>query len=156
VILGDVLIRRGLATQHALRDAVRRWGSRRGARVARIAVELVDGRSQSPMETRVRLLLVDAGFTGFLVNQPAVDDVGGFLATPDLQFRTLKVAIEYEGDQHRTDPKQWGEDIKRYELLQQHGWIVIRLIARDVFVTPAATARRIQDALERQARRLAS
>lgn len=155
VILGDEILRRELATKEQLREAVRRWGRRRGARSARIAVELVSGRARSPMETRVRLLLVDNGCTGFLVNETAVDEVGGFLATPDIQFRALKVAIEYEGDQHRTDKKQWDEDIRRYELLQQHGWIVIRLTARDIFDTPQATIRRIQDALDRQSRALA-
>lgn len=155
VILGDEILRRELATKEQLREAVRRWGRRRGARSARIAVELLSGRARSPMETRVRLLLVDNGYTGFLVNETAVDEVGGFLATPDIQFRALKVAIEYEGDQHRTDKKQWDEDIRRYELLQEHGWIVIRLTARDIFDTPQATIRRIQDALDRRRRALA-
>lgn len=36
------------------------------------------------------------------------------------------VIIEYEGEQHRGDQKQWNCDIRRYEELAAAGWIVIR------------------------------
>jgi hypothetical protein len=39
------------------------------------------------------------------------------------------VAVEYDGEQHRTDPERYARDIARLEELQRKGWIVIRVIA---------------------------
>lgn len=140
VIAGDVIVRRRLATVKELRALVRAKAGARGSRGARVAVVLLDGRSKSPMETRLRLLLVDHGITGFLVNRTVCDEAGGWLCTPDIQFPLLLIALEYEGDQHRTDRRQWQEDVRRYEVMRQHGWVVIRLVAADVLDRPGATA----------------
>ena len=40
-------------------------------------------------------------------------------------------AVEYEGDHHRTDRTQWHDDIRRYALLAEHGWTIIRATAAD-------------------------
>ena len=49
------------------------------------------------------------------------------------------VAVEYDGDHHRKDRRQYVKDIARLRMLEALGWIVIRVIAedkpRDVIVT---------------------
>lgn len=47
----------------------------------------------------------------------------------DLVYLELKVIIEYEGDQHRTDKGQWNTDINRQEEFGDEGWCVIWVAA---------------------------
>jgi hypothetical protein len=54
------------------------------------------------------------------------------LARPDLSYLPEKIAIEYEGDHHRTDRQQWKRDKSRRRLLEDHGWLVIEVIDDDV------------------------
>lgn len=151
VIAGDVLLGRGLAEQDEIAALIRAGDGARGVRGARRAVALLDAGAASPMETRLRLLLVDYGFTGFEVNRAVHDSVGGWLCRPDIQFPRRRVAIEYEGDHHRTDKEQWRSDIRRYEVLRENGWVVIRLVAPDILRTPHLSADRIRRELDRPA-----
>ena len=41
------------------------------------------------------------------------------------------VAVEYDGDHHRTDRRQYVKDMTRLRMLEQLGWLVIRVIAED-------------------------
>lgn len=54
------------------------------------------------METRTRLLLVFAGLPCPETNVPVFDDHGQWIGRPDLAYRRLRLAIQYEGDVHRT------------------------------------------------------
>ncbi|WP_375488120.1 DUF559 domain-containing protein, partial [uncultured Mycobacterium sp.] len=58
-----------------------------------------------------------------------------------------KVAVEYDGDQHRSDRSQYSWDIRRLEMLERRGWIVIRVMATD---RPADIVRRVRAALARR------
>jgi very-short-patch-repair endonuclease len=55
------------------------------------------------------------------------------------------VAVEYDGDQHRVDRRQYLKDIRRLEALEQMGWLVVRVVAED---RPADIVRRVRRALE--------
>jgi hypothetical protein len=44
-----------------------------------------------------------------------------------LLFRSFRVIIEYEGDQHRTDPQQWHKDIDRQEDFGGVGYLTVRV-----------------------------
>ena len=60
VVLGDAMLKARLTTVSALIEAIEAWhgsGTRLGLRAAKLMREGVD----SPMETRVRLLIVLAG-----------------------------------------------------------------------------------------------
>jgi very-short-patch-repair endonuclease len=46
-------------------------------------------------------------------------------------WREFMVAVEYDGDHHRKDRKQYVKDITRLRMLESLGWIVIRVIAED-------------------------
>ena len=47
----------------------------------------------------------------------------------DMGWEDLKIAVEYDGDHHRTDRRQFAKDIKRLEELAALGWLVIRVAA---------------------------
>ena len=134
VAVGDYLIRRGtpLATSGELHSAAIRQVSRIGRQKRMTALPLLSDRAESAAESRLRVLLVLAGFDDLLVNEPVYDDAGRFLARPDLRMRRAPVIVEYEGDYHRTDRAQWMKDISRVERLQSHGWHVVRVTADDL------------------------
>jgi hypothetical protein len=114
----------------------------------RAALPMLEPRTDSPMETRVRLLIVRAGLPYPRVNVDVFDaHDGSWLARPDFCYPAVKVAIEYDGDHHRTDKYQWRDDILRKEDLEDRGWRVIVLTADDVFVRPHVTIERIRGLL---------
>lgn len=142
VVLGDAILRRW-STAERLHDEVAGLARRRGIVRAREALRLVRQRVDSPMETRVRLLLVRAGLPCPEVGLDVVDETGAWTARPDLSYPELRIAIEYDGDHHRTDQKQWRRDRHRDEGMRDLGWIVVTLTADDVLRHPARTVERI-------------
>jgi hypothetical protein len=105
-------------------------------------LDMVDAGAQSPKETYLRLLLVQAGFprpeTQISVK---TNDTTFYL---DMGWSEFMVAVEYDGDQHRTDRWQYVKDVRRLEILQRLGWVVIRVIAED---HAADIVRRVRQAL---------
>lgn len=141
VILGDALAAWPLTTEEhhlGLTALVRLEAetlNRRhapGARAARVALDLVREGSRSPMETRARLLFIDTGLPEPELNGHVVDDGGEWVATVDFVWRVARVVVEYQGDQHRTDRRQWMRDVGRFELLTDLGWRVILMTAADL------------------------
>lgn len=79
VILGDAMVRQGFVTCEELVRAVASTTRRRGIRTARRAAALVRPRVDSPMETRVRLLIVFAGLPEPTTNLVVRDAHGGWI-----------------------------------------------------------------------------
>jgi Protein of unknown function (DUF559) len=144
VILGDAMLRRRLASWESLREAVAAAARRRGVRVARQALPLLRDGVDSPMETRLRLLLVSAGLPCPEVNVDIFDEHGHWFSRPDLVYRAPRLAMEYEGDTHRTDKRQWRADMTRHEVLHDLGWTVLRFHADDILARPKRTAERVR------------
>ncbi|TDD72018.1 hypothetical protein E1262_04710 [Jiangella aurantiaca] len=155
VVVGDAMVGRGLTTPERLietADAARR---RRGIVRARSLARLIRNRVDSPQETRLRLTLVDHGsLPEPAVNPDLLDDHGGWIGRPDLAYEEAKVAIQYEGDVHRTNRKRWRTDIARDEVLRDNGWEVIRVTADDL-ARPSQLCARVRRSLDRQRRRSA-
>lgn len=114
----------------------------RGLRQLRGVVALMDAGSESPQETRTRLVLVDAGLPP-PQTQIVVDDW-----RVDMGWEEFKVGIEYDGVQHWTDPRQHQRDIDRLAELLARGWLIVRVSAdmlryhRDVIVSRTCAALR--------------
>ena len=123
------------ATELKLADVellVDRYRGRRGMKAARAALELVDGGAQSPKETWLRLLLIRAGFPRPQTQIAVRNEWGWAEAYLDMGWEDIKVAVEYDGDQHRSSRYQYVKDIRRLEMLdQRYGWIVVRVVAED-------------------------
>ena len=131
VVAGDAFVTRDPALLAPLASAATGSGGR-GKRKLRAAAELVRSGSGSPMETRARLAFGRAGLPEPELNATVYAEDGHFLARVDFLWRESRVIVEYEGDQHRTDRRQWENDIQRVRLLEALGWKVIRITASDL------------------------
>jgi Protein of unknown function (DUF559) len=149
VSLGDAMTRRKnpVTTADALSFLMRETFKMKGLTLCREAIELIRPGTDSPMETDLRLLMVDARLPEPLVNVPALDDKGQFLALPDMSYPELKIAIEYDGDHHRTDPETWRRDVERRQRLEDAGWLIITATADDVIRYPERVIARIRTAI---------
>jgi hypothetical protein len=126
---------------------VDRYSGRRGMKTARVALALVDGGAQSPKETWLRLLLIRAGFPRPQTQIEVRNESGWAQAYLDMGWEDIKVAAEYDGDQHRLDRRQYVRDIRRLEMLEGRGWIVVRVVAEN---HPNDIIRRVGEARARR------
>ena len=146
VVLGDAVVGRS-GRPHLGRVVARRAGERGVVRMRRL-FEVVREGVDSPMETRTRLLVVRAGLPEPECGKDVhASDGYGWLARPDLRWLEFKVAVEYDGDLHRTKKKRWRNDIARREGLEDDGWRVVVVTADDVYLRPKETVARIRRAL---------
>ena len=146
VVAIDVLLARGIVRAVELEQAVAELTPGRGTRQARQVSTLVDGRAESPPESRLRVLLVLAGL--FPVPQfPVRDSAGAFVARVDLAFPEQRVAIEYDGVWHG-EPGQLGRDRRRMNKLSDAGWTVFYVTASDMH-DPVALVARVRAVLAR-------
>jgi hypothetical protein len=126
---------------------VRRYPGRRCIARARQAIELFDAGAQSPKESWLRVVLIQAGLPRPQTQLPVIDEFGNAVAYLDMGWEDVKVAVEYDGEQHRTDRRQYTWDVRRLEIVERLGWIVVRVVASD---RPAAVVRRVRAALARR------
>lgn len=147
VVVGDALARRHPAEAARLEAMVGGAGSRRGVRAARRALALLDPRSESPMESVLRVALVLAGLPA-PTPQHVVLHHGFFVARLDLAWPDVRLAVEYDGS-HHLDRPQWVADLRRRERLEAAGWTVVVLTAEDVLGDLDATVARVASHLRR-------
>jgi very-short-patch-repair endonuclease len=153
VAAGDKLIARRLpqTSRENLEREVARYKSRRGIRKLRQALTLLSDRAESPRESLLRVAIVLAGLPEPAVNQEVFSAVGRFLARLDLSYPQLKLSLEYQGDQHRTDRAQWQRDIARTRALQAEGWTELQFTQADLD-DPARFLTELRTILERLSR----
>ncbi|MEJ1088761.1 DUF559 domain-containing protein [Microbacterium sp. Mu-80] len=142
---------RPFVTREDIADRLVVWGRFPGCGTIRAALALARDGAESPKETETRMLLVERGLPEPVV-QYQVYDGWRQIARVDLAYPDLKIAIEYEGDGHRTSKKQWRRDIQRQRDLEDRGWIVIRLTQQDLTEADAVIAR-IRNAIATRQRR---
>ncbi len=118
----------------------------RGIRQLRELLPLVDGGAASPRESGIRLCLHDGGFPRPQTQVPVLSGSRP-VAFLDMGWQQYEVAVEYDGDHHRKDRKQYVKDIARLRMLEEMGWIVIRVIAED---SPAKWLAAVAAALRRR------
>jgi len=117
-----------LATAEEVAAAVGAQTGHRGARRLREAHFWVRPRVESPRETRLRLLIVRAGFPEPDTNIYLPLRPGKRAARGDLVFLAYKVLLEYDGEQHRTEDKQYHRDVERRGDVGEEHWRVIRVL----------------------------
>jgi Protein of unknown function (DUF559) len=139
----DALMRATPFSVEDVRLLGRRYPGARGLRQLRAALPLVDGGAASPKETWLRLLLINAGLPAPATQIP-VHENWRLVGLLDMGWENCKVAVEYDGDQHRTSRKQYARDHWRLRKFEAMGWIVIRVIAED---SPRDVVRRVRAAL---------
>jgi Protein of unknown function (DUF559) len=124
----------------------KRYRGARGLQQLRAVLPLVDGGATSPKETWLRLLLINAGLPTPTTQIP-VHENRRLFGVLDMGWEKYKVAVEYDGDHHRTNRQQYAKDQWRQRKLEALGWVVLRVIADD---GPADVVRRVRAALARR------
>ena len=120
----------GLTAERVLPLADRYKGAR-GVKKLRTALDLMDGGAQSPKETWLRLLLIDKGFPRPTTQIPVLNGRGVPFAYLDLGWEDVKIAVEYDGDQHRKSRSQYVWDEQRLRLIRECDWLHIKVIKED-------------------------
>jgi hypothetical protein len=114
-----------------------------GAGVARRAAEYVRDRVDSPMETRLRMLIVLAGLPEPDVNITVRTADGEPLRRYDLSYPSARVIVEYDGRQHIEREENWESDLDRREAIDDEGWRILVVTSRGIFKQPERTLQRI-------------
>lgn len=118
----------------------------RGIRALRTALAFADAGAESPQESRLRLLLVQSGLPRPVTQIPV--ERGHVRRRIDMGYPEWMVAIEYDGEQHWTSPRQHEEDIERLEFLAACGWTIVRVSRNQLRYRPREVVARIRKALE--------
>jgi hypothetical protein len=108
---------------------IERYPGVRGNKRARVILDLMDAGAESPRESWLRLVVIGAGLPR-PTTQIRVTD-GQLVAYLDMGWEDQLVALEYDGDHHRTDRRQYVKDVRRAEMLERLGWHVVRVIKED-------------------------
>lgn len=132
VAAGDYLIhwRAPLTTRQRLADAVARHPGRRGKPKLRLAVPMLNERSESPKESELRVILILGGLTGWVANLP-IRTAAGFRYRGDIAFPEERVLLEYQSSFHEGDVR-FRADMTRVSRLEADGWRVMFINADDL------------------------
>ena len=140
----DMALHSQLVGSAQLESAVAgRQGSKGVVRFRRV-VGLADKGAESPMETRLRLLLVLAGLPRPETQVALHDEGGRFLGRPDLFYRSHRLAIEYDGSSHRDNLTG---DNRRQNLLVNAGYRILRFTSDDVLRGSDSVVAQVRKAL---------
>lgn len=103
----------------------------RGLRRLRVALPLADAGAESPPETRLRLLLINAGLPRPTTQFVILDETGHYVRRIDMCWEQYQVGAEYDGEQHLTSRHQYVLDVQVNRVLQRLGWHVVHVIKED-------------------------
>lgn len=147
IVAADHALREGLVTPDELRVLSRVVSGWPHSHHVATMLAHMDGRSESPGESRLR---VDLAMAGIEVEPQVVvrDEAGGFVARVDLLVRGTKVVIEFDG---LVKYREGGSDAliaekAREDELRRLGYIVVRVVWADL-AHPARVLRRVRAAL---------
>lgn len=146
VVTVDALARVGRFPPAVLLD---RPAGRRGVTGLADVVAASDPRSESPPETRMRLIMARRGLPAPILQYEVFDEGGLFVARVDFGWKDVRVAGEYQGDHHRTDRAQWRRDQRRTAELAACDWVAVPWTGDDL-VAPRGFLQRLAATLERR------
>lgn len=155
VVVGDVVLRSGAATFDRLLACASRSAGLRGIEAARTVLPHFNGRSESPMETRLRLPLLAGGLTGLRV-QHDLYGPGGHAGRGDRYVPG--VVLEYDGREARLDRQVFVQERRRQTGIAELALELRRYSAADVYTRSprelVAEVRRAQELASGRPRRL--
>ena len=143
VVAADMFLHSRLVTIAELRGHVAMHPGARGIARLRRVVDLAEPKAESPMETRLRMLLVLAGIPRPEVQASIRTDDGRFLR-PDLLYRQHRLAVEFDGGNHRD---RLVDDNRRQNGLVITGIRILRFTAADVYGTSDRVVMLVRHAL---------
>jgi very-short-patch-repair endonuclease len=138
----DMAVHAGLTEPSALHRYAEDANGRAGAGRLR-SLSLLAAPAESPMETRLRWLLIQAGLP-----RPEVQAslrVGASRFRADLYYPSARLILEYDGGNHR---ERLVEDDRRQNLLNNAGFQFLRFTAPDIYSRPDVTVAQVRAALD--------
>ena len=151
VAAADKALFDGQVTKDDLKIALRVARLGPGRADARAAVELADGRSESPGESWARVLFVSLGLPTVAPQVEIRDERGKLVGRVDFLFRAQRTVVEFDGlvKYAGADGRQALIDEKRREdALRSLGYQVVRLTWRDLH-HPELVERLLREAFTR-------
>jgi very-short-patch-repair endonuclease len=118
--------------------------SRRGSARARSALAVADPRAESPMESVLRWVLLEAGLPAPVLQHVIRSAAGEFRA--DLAWPDRMVLVEFDGNVHR-ERDVFVRDVRRQNALVAAGWTVLRFTSADLLGRPEDVVAQIRRAL---------
>ena len=146
VVAGDWMVRRQRVPLAALVEAASHAAGRAGD-LARRAAAYVREKVDSPMETRLRMLLVLAGFPEPEINLEIRTVDGEVLRRYDLCWPGVRVIVEYDGRHHVERVDQWEQDLTRREAIDDSEWRILVVVSSGVYKSPEQTVQRVHTLL---------
>lgn len=145
VALGDCALRAGVTTTSRIEATLADAAGLRGVVAARAAVPLLDGRSESLNESRLRVAMHLDGLRDLDVQYDAYDE-DGHVARADLHLEG--VWIEYDGRRQRLEKTAFVGDRRRGSAVADLGHEVRRFTDQDVLGrSPASLGAEVRRAL---------
>jgi hypothetical protein len=144
VVIADMAMHLQLTSTAALHRSVEKSSGAQGVRKLRHVLEFVEPASESPMETRLRMLLVLGGLPRPEAQVTIRDSWHRFVGRPDLYYRGERLGLEYDGGIHR---ETLAEDNRRQNRLLEAGVRLLRFTAGDVFNSPDVVVAQVRNAL---------
>ena len=144
VVVVDAALHSQVADPTALETYASARSHRGGVVNLRRATHLAEPLAESPMESRLRMLLVLGGLPRPQAQVSLLDRRGRFLARPDLYYPDHRLALEYDGGNHRD---RLVEDNRRQNLLISAGYRLLRFTAGDIHSRPKIVEAQVRAAL---------
>ncbi len=140
-------VRKNLITPSELATIAENVGSEPFACPIRRRVSLVDARSESPLETLIRLVLVDGGLPLPVLQHVLTDIDGRVVARLDFAYVEWRIAIEADGRAVHDEVKAVYRDRQRGNDVELAGWHVLRFTWYDATMRPSYVVQTVADAL---------
>lgn len=121
---------------------------RRGIVAVRDLVALADGLAESPMESELRLIILDAGLPTPRLQYELLDG-NGELRRLDLAWPEYRLAVEYDGVPWHSGADALRRDRVRHVALQDVHWTAIPVMFDDVRFRPAGIVARVNQQMSR-------
>ena len=118
-----------------------------GSTAAAAAIRHVRHGAESRPETLLRLLLLRAGLPEPELGRDLYGANGRWLARVDLYFDEWRVVVEYDGEQHRENSRQYDRDQSRIESLLSAGYGLVKVRKYQLFQRPEVAVDRVSSAL---------
>lgn len=103
--------------------------------------------AESPGEATLRLALTRAGLPQPVLNWDLKLDDGRFVARLDLAWPRYRVASEYDGRVHASDPEQFTRDADRWDEIRDAHWDLVRVLSHHLRPSPQVAVDKVSRAL---------
>ena len=145
VVVADMALHARLISTANLSVSADESAGSQGVPKLRKVIEHVEPAAESPMETRLRMLLVLAGLPRPEVQVAIHDPLRRFLGRLDLYYPEQRLGLEYDGATHR---ETLAEDNRRQNRLVDAGVRLLRFTATDIYNTPDVVVGLVRKALD--------